>query len=109
VRFIPIVFACPPKRHQRRQKPVWRLTSRETLLEVRWGHDRLDARYVGISYLKRHQGAVDLPISSRQCALPVVYRTSDRAADARHPGLEAPLMSVPTRARPRSPLRCHIA
>jgi hypothetical protein len=41
VRFIPIVFACPPKRHQRRQKPVWRLPSRETPLEVRWGHDRL--------------------------------------------------------------------
>jgi hypothetical protein len=41
VRLIPIVFACPPKRHQRRQKPVWRLPSRETVLEVRWGHDRI--------------------------------------------------------------------
>jgi hypothetical protein len=41
VRFIPIVFACPLKRHQRRQKPVWRLPSRETMLEVRRGHDRL--------------------------------------------------------------------
>ena len=41
VRFIPIVFARPPKRHQRRQKPVWRPPSRETMLEVRWGHDRL--------------------------------------------------------------------
>jgi hypothetical protein len=44
VRFIPIVFACPPKRHQRRQKPVWRLPSRETMLEVRWGHDRIFGR-----------------------------------------------------------------
>ena len=41
VRLIPIVFACPPKRYQRRQKPVWRLPSRETMLEVRWGHDRI--------------------------------------------------------------------
>jgi hypothetical protein len=41
VGFIPIVFAYPPKRRQRRQKPVWRLTSRETMLEVRWCHDRL--------------------------------------------------------------------
>jgi hypothetical protein len=41
VRFIPIVSACPPKRHQRRQKPVWGLPSRETMLEVRWGHGRL--------------------------------------------------------------------
>ena len=41
VRFIPIVFAYRPKRRQRRQKPVWGLTSRETMLEVRWCHDRL--------------------------------------------------------------------
>jgi hypothetical protein len=34
VRFIPIVFACPPKCRQRRQKPVGRLPSRETTLEV---------------------------------------------------------------------------
>jgi hypothetical protein len=39
VRFIPIVFARPPKRHQRSQKPV--PPSRETMLEVRWCHDRL--------------------------------------------------------------------
>jgi len=49
VRFIPIVFACPQKRHQRRQKPVWRLPSGETILEVRWGHDRLlDAKTAAI-------------------------------------------------------------
>jgi hypothetical protein len=41
VRCIPIVFACPPKRHQRRHKPVWRLPSCETMLEVGWGHNRL--------------------------------------------------------------------
>ena len=41
VRFIPIILACPLKRHQRRQKAVWRLPSGETILEVRWGHDRL--------------------------------------------------------------------
>jgi hypothetical protein len=41
VRFIPIVFACPPKCHHRRQKAGWRLPSRETVLEVRTGHDRL--------------------------------------------------------------------
>ena len=44
VRFIPIVFACPPKCRQRRQKPVGRLPSRETTLEVRWGHCRLFGR-----------------------------------------------------------------
>ena len=48
VRFIPLVFARPPKRHQGRQKPVWRFISRETMPEVRGGHDRLKARYLGI-------------------------------------------------------------
>ncbi len=41
VRFMPIVFSCPPERHQRRPKPVWRLPSGETALEVRWGHGQL--------------------------------------------------------------------
>jgi hypothetical protein len=37
---VPIIFARPPQRHQRRHKPVWRLWSCETMLEVRWAHDR---------------------------------------------------------------------
>ena len=41
VRLMPIVFSCPPERHQRRPKPVWRLLSGETALEVRWGHGQL--------------------------------------------------------------------
>ena len=27
---VPIIFACPPQRHQHRHKPVWRLWSCET-------------------------------------------------------------------------------
>jgi hypothetical protein len=41
VRFIPIVFSCPPKRHRWRPKPVCRLLSGEATLEVRWGHGLL--------------------------------------------------------------------
>ncbi len=41
VRLVPIVLACPPKRQQRRHKPVRRLASRETKFKVRRGHDRL--------------------------------------------------------------------
>ena len=41
VRCVPIVLARPPKRDQGRRKPVWRLPSCETVLEVGRGHDRL--------------------------------------------------------------------
>jgi len=50
VRLIPLVFAGPPQRGQRRREPGWRLLTCETAPEGRQGHGQVLARPEGGSY-----------------------------------------------------------